>query len=317
MQNVRLGRTALNVSELCFGTMTFGAEADEAESSKLYAACRDAGVNFFDCADVYAGGDSERILGRLIAHERDEVTITTKCGFGQFRGAGRAAIRRSCEESLKRLNTDRIDIYFIHQWDNAAPVEETMRALEDLRTSGKIAHLAASNFAAWQVAKANGVSAREGWASFDVIQPMYNLLKRQAEVELLPMAQAEDIAVMPYGPAAGGLLSGKYAAGGVGRFSDRDDYRRRYGDDYFHETAARFTALAAEKGVHPMTMAVAWSAAHPAITTPIIGARTVEQLADQLAASDIDMNADLRAEITALSRTPPPATDRLDDVTPA
>ncbi|MGB0506547.1 MAG: aldo/keto reductase [Pikeienuella sp.] len=315
MQNIRFGRTALKVSELCFGTMTFGAETDEAESGKLYAACRDAGINFFDCADVYAGGDSERILGRLIAHERDDVIITTKCGFGQFKGAGRAVIRRSCEESLKRLNIDRIDIYYIHQWDAAAPIEETMRALEDLRASGKVAHLAVSNFAAWQIAKANGISAREGWATFEVMQPMYNLLKRQAEVELLPLAQAENIAVMPYGPAAGGLLSGKYASGGTGRFSTRNDYQRRYGDDYFHDAAARFTALAADKGIHPMTLAVAWSAAHPAITTPIIGARSMEQLPAQLAAADLDMTAELRAEITALSLTPPPATDRLDDVT--
>ncbi|MEO0361826.1 MAG: aldo/keto reductase, partial [Pseudomonadota bacterium] len=204
MKQVRLGRTGAEVSELCFGTMSFGGDADEAASAAIYAACRDAGIDFFDCADVYAGGVSEEILGRLVKGHRDEVFITSKCAMGRHKGTSRRAVRLSCEASLRRLAVERIDLYFVHRFDPATPLEETMRALEDLRASGKVAYLGCSNYAAWQIAKANGIAAREGWAGFDVIQPMYNLIKRQSEVEILPLAAAEDLAVISYGPGAGG-----------------------------------------------------------------------------------------------------------------
>ena len=313
MKSVRLGRTGASVSELCFGTMSFGGDADEATSGAIYARCRDAGIDFFDCADAYAGGKSEEILGRLIKGHRDEVFITSKCGMGQWKTATRRDIRRSCEASLKRLGVDRIDLYFIHRWDAATPVEETMRALEDLRAAGMIAHAGVSNYAAWQIAKANGIAAREGWAPFEVIQPMYNLIKRQSEVEILPMAAAEDMAVISYGPGAGGLLTGKYAKGAEGRFSVNTEYQKRYDDPYFHDTAVAFSEFAAAKGVHPMTLAVSWVMRNPAITCPIIGARSVEQLEASLAAADFEMDDALFEEMTAMSRTPPPATDRLED----
>lgn len=313
MNRIRLGRTAAQVSELCFGTMTFGNEADEAESGRIYAACRDAGVDFFDCADVYAGGDSELILGRLIADHRDEVFITSKVGMGALKGASRGVVRTACEASLRRLGVERIDLYFIHQWDTEAPIEETLRALEDLRASGKINYLGCSNFAAWQIAKANGIATREGLAPFEVLQPMYNLIKRQSEVEILPLALSEDLGVISYGPAAGGLLTNKYAAGGEGRFTARKDYQGRYDDAYFHETAASFAALAGELGVDPMTLSVAWAKRHPAISAPIIGARSVEQLKPSLAAADFEMDDALYDRVTALSKTPPPATDRLEE----
>lgn len=313
MKSVRLGRTGAQVSELCFGTMSFGGDADEATSGAIYAACRDAGINFFDCADVYAGGKSEEILGSLIKGHRDEVFITSKCAMGPLKGGSRRAVRLSCEASLKRLNVDRIDLFFMHRWDDATPIEETLRALEDLRAAGKVAHIGCSNYAAWQIAKANGIAAREGWAPFEVIQPMYNLIKRQSEVEILPLAASEDLAVISYGPGAGGLLTGKYAGGASGRFSVNKEYQKRYDEPYFHEVSAQFSALAASKGVHPMTLAVAWAKANPAITCPIIGARSVEQLAPSLAAADFEMTEALHAEITALSRTPAPATDRLEE----
>ena len=312
MKTVRLGRTGAPVSELCFGTMSFGGDADEATSGAIYAKCRDAGIDFFDCADVYAGGKSEEILGRLIKGHRDEVFITSKCGMGQWKGAARRDIRRSCEASLKRLGVERIDLYFTHRWDPATPIEETLRALEDLRREGKIAHLGCSNYAAWQIAKANGIAAREGWAGFEVIQPMYNLIKRQSEVEILPLAASEDLAVISYGPGAGGLLTGKYAKGAEGRFSVNAEYQKRYDDPYFHNAAVAYSEFAASKGVHPMTLAVAWVARNPAITCPIIGARSVEQLEASLAAADFEMDDALFEEMTAFSRTPPPATDRLE-----
>ncbi len=313
MKTVRLGRTGATVSELCFGTMSFGGDADEPTSGAIYAACRDAGITFFDCADAYAGGKSEEILGRLIKGHRDEVFITSKCAMGQHKGASRRSIRLSCEASLRRLDVDRIDLYFMHRWDPATPIEETMRALEDLRASGKVAHIGCSNYAAWQIAKANGIAAMQGWAPFEVIQPMYNLIKRQSEVEILPLAASEDLAVISYGPGAGGLLTGKYAGGATGRFSVNTEYQKRYDDAYFHEVSAKFAAFALDKGVHPMTLAVAWAKAHPAITCPIIGARSVAQLGASLAAASFEMTAALHAEMTALSRTPPPATDRLEE----
>ncbi|MEM7523662.1 MAG: aldo/keto reductase [Pseudomonadota bacterium] len=313
METVRLGRTGARVSELCFGTMSFGGDADEATSGAIYAACRDAGIDFFDCADVYAGGASEEILGRLIKGHRDEVYITSKCAMGRHKGASRRAIRLSCEASLKRLGVERIDLFFMHRWDATAPLEETMRALEDLRAAGMVGSLGCSNYAAWQIATANGISAREGWAGFDVIQPMYNLIKRQSEVEILPLAEAEDLGVISYGPAAGGLLTGKYRTGGEGRFSVNAEYQKRYDDDWFHDVAAAFAAFAAERKLDPMTLAVAWAKAHPAITCPIIGARSVEQLTASLAAAAFAMDEGLHAEVAALSRTPPPATDRLEE----
>ena len=196
MQYKLLGKTGVSVSTLCFGTMSFGGDADEPTSAALFNRCREAGINFFDCANGYAGGRSEEIFGRLIAPCRDEVVITSKVYFptGRIstpRGASRRHIRAAVEASLKRLNTDYLDIYFIHHFDDATPMEETLRALDDLVRAGKILYPAASNFAAWQVAKALGVSAKQGWARFECIQPMYNLTKRQAEVELLPMAQSE------------------------------------------------------------------------------------------------------------------------------
>jgi aryl-alcohol dehydrogenase-like predicted oxidoreductase len=314
MKQVRFGRTGASVSEFCFGTMSFGHEADESACGEIYAACRDAGINFFDSADVYAGGLSEEILGRLIKGHRDEVFITSKVGMGEIKGASRGAIRNACEASLTRLGVERIDLYFIHAWDENTPIQETLRALEDLRREGKIAYLGCSNFAAWQIAKANGVAAREGLASFEVVQPMYNLIKRQAEVEILPLARAEDLAVMSYGPGAGGYLTGKYAKGaGGGRFDQNEMYRKRYDDPYFAEVAEAFTAFAAEKGVHPMTLSVSWVRRNPAVTCPIIGARSTAQLAASLAGVEFEMSDELYAEMTALSRTPPPATDRLEE----
>jgi aryl-alcohol dehydrogenase-like predicted oxidoreductase len=323
MNTVFLGRTGLRVSALCFGTMTFGAEADEAASAALFAACRDAGVNFFDCADIYAGGRSEEILGRLIKDCRSQVVITSKVYFATGKdvnamGASRRHIMESVEASLKRLGTDRIDLYFIHRFDDRTPLEETLRAMDDLVRQGKVLYPAASNFAAWQTAKALGLSAREGYAPISCIQPMYSLVKRQAEVEILPMAQSEGLGVIPYSPLAGGLLSGKYGVGRQpesGRLTVHKISQTRYGDASNCEVAERFTEFARESGHHPAALAVAWVGSHPAVTAPIVGARTTDQLRISLGAADIVMSSELRAAISALSPAPPPATDRNEERT--
>jgi aryl-alcohol dehydrogenase-like predicted oxidoreductase len=315
-----LGRTGVRVSALCFGTMSFGGDADRDEAKRMFAACRDAGINFFDCADIYGKGRAEEILGELMAGERDRLVITSKC-FNALnddvnaRGGSRRHLRAAVEASLKRLNTDRLDVLFMHQWDPATPLEETLRGLEDLVRAGKVVYLGASNYAAWQIARGLGISERAGLTRFDVIQPMYNLVKRQAEVEILPLARAEGLAVITYGPLGGGLLTGKYRGGrepGLGRITSDKAYAQRYREDWVFDVARRFAEFAEAKGLHPASLAVAWVAAHPDVTAPIIGARNAEQLMPSLRALDIEMTTELRAEISALSHTPPPATDRLE-----
>jgi aryl-alcohol dehydrogenase-like predicted oxidoreductase len=220
------------------------------------------------------------------------------------------------EASLRRLGTDYLDLYFLHTFDPHTPIEETLRALDDLVRQGKILYPAVSNWTAWQTALALGISAREGLARFQCVQPMYNLVKRQAEVEILPLARAAQIGVVSYSPLGGGLLTGKYTAASkpeTGRLVDNEMYARRYGDSVYYEIAERFADHARERGIHPATLGVAWVMSHPAITAPIIGARNRQQLETSLAALDVDMTPEWRAEISALSVEPPPATDRSEE----
>lgn len=321
MEYVRLGRSGLKVSALAFGTMSFGGYADEQESARMFGACRDAGIDTFDCADVYNGGRSEEILGKLVAGTRDELVLTTKAYFPSGsgpndRGSGRRHLIRSVERSLERLGTDRIDLFFLHRFDEDTPLEETLRAVDDLVCAGKILYPAVSNFSAWETMKALGISRARAWAPAVALQPMYNLVKRQAEVEILPMAASEGLGVLPYSPLGGGLLTGKYAPGvrpKEGRLVTAAMYSTRYGHPSNYEIAAEFTALAAELGHSPASLAVAWVASHPAVTAPLLGARNVAQLKDALGAAKIDMTPELRARISALSPTPPPATDRNEE----
>jgi aryl-alcohol dehydrogenase-like predicted oxidoreductase len=300
------------------GTMTFGREADPAESKAMFNHCRDAGVNFFDCADVYSQGRAETILGELIADCRDELIVTSK--FGSSMGTGlndgggsRRHLAASLEASLRRLNTDHLDIYFLHRFDEQTPFEETLSALDDVVAQGKVRYIGCSNFAAWQIAKALGVSAVNGWSPFHCVQPMYNLVKRQAEVEILPLAESENLGVISYNPLGGGILSGKYGKdrqAEQGRLTGDDMYRKRYGAQWMYDAAMKFTHFAADNGYHPVGLAVAWAAHHPAITAPIMGARNVKQLQDSLQAADIEMSPELYNEICRLTPIPPPATDR-------
>jgi aryl-alcohol dehydrogenase-like predicted oxidoreductase len=317
------GHTGVKISELCFGTMSFGAEADEKTSAEMFAYCREKGINIFDCADLYARGRSEEILGRLIKDCREEVLITSKVYFPtgpdiNAMGANRRHIMYAVEGSLRRLGTDRIDVYFIHRFDDITPLEETLRALDDLVHQGKILYLGLSNFAAWQVEKAMGLAALHGWAPVACIQPMYNLVKRQAEVEILPMAQAEKLGVLAYSPLAAGLLSGKYGKNrkpASGRLVENKIYQTRYGEEWVYEVAEKFTEFARQHGYNPVSLAIAWVGSHPAVTAPIIGARNVEQLKDAIAAVEIEMTEELRKEISRLSPEPPPATDRSEEKT--
>ncbi len=315
-----LGKTGVQVSELCFGTMSFGGDADAETSEQMYRRCREAGINFFDCANGYAGGRSEELLGKFIANEREEVIITSKVYFPtsedpNARGASRRNIQLAVEKSLKRLNTDWIDVYFIHHFDEHTPIEETLRALDDLVRQGKILYPASSNFSAWQIMQALGISHYEQLSPFAVLQPMYNLVKRQAEVEILPLAQAQGLAVIPYSPLAGGLLTGKYAGETVpqeGRLLNNKMYKSRYGEEWMFSAAADFANFATSQGYSPAALAVAWVAQHPAVTAPIIGARNLAQLEDSLKSVEIEMTAELYEQVSGFSRRPAVATDRTE-----
>ncbi len=323
MEYQLLGRTGIKVSQLCFGTMSFGAEADQATSEAMFHRCREAGINFFDCADAYSKGRAEEILGNLLTGCRDEIVLITKVNEQtgkdiNSKGLSRRHIMKAVEKSLRRLKTDRIDIYFAHHFDSLADIELTLRAFDDLVRQGKVIYPAVSNWAAWQISKALGISAKESLARFECMQPMYNLAKRQAETELLPLAEAEQMGVIPYSPLGAGLLTGKYDAYSKskphsGRLVEREMYSKRYSLPHYYEIAERFADFAKKQNTHPATLAVAWVMSHPAVTAPIIGARNVHQLEASLAAVDFEMTSELREQISALSIQPPPATDRLEE----
>ncbi|MBN1525781.1 MAG: aldo/keto reductase [Spirochaetales bacterium] len=313
-----LGKTGVQVSELCFGTMTFGNQADEAESKRLFSAACDAGINFFDSANVYGRGIAETILGKCIQGRRNELVITTKV-YNKMsdqindRGSSRRHITAAIEASLKRLHTDYVDIYFLHGWDEHTALEETLSTLTTLMEKGKIIYYGISNFSAWQIEKAIRVAERNNLRPPSVIQPMYNLVKRQAEVEILPMALDENLGVISYSPLGGGLLTGKYlnsADTSRGRLDENDKYKRRFGLPRYRDAAEKFIEYAEKTRTSPISLAVAWVLAHPAVTAPIIGARSVEQLRPSLDAVKIDMTPELYEKLSSFSEAPPPATDR-------
>ncbi len=297
-------------SRLAFGTMQFGGHADEADSRAMFEACVAAGISHFDTAYVYNGGASETLLGSFLGDRRDSLIIATKAAYDG--GSGRENIVNSAQISRERLKLDTLDVLYLHRFDPETDMHETFEAFADLKAKGHIRHIGLSNFAAWQVVKAAGIAA-DFDLSVAVIQPMYNLVKRQAEVEILPMADDLNILVAPYSPLGGGLLTGKYAKGSAGRLTENDLYAVRYGQDVMHRAAEGLAELAAELDVHPATLAVAWAAAHPTAPSPIISARSVVQLQPSLNALDYTLTPEVYARIAALSPTPPPATDRLEE----
>lgn len=301
-------------ARFAFGTMQFGGRASETDSEAMFNACRAAGISHFDTAHVYTDGASERILGRLAAKERDKLLIATKAGFAE--GSTRANILTTFDESRKRLDMDVIDLLYLHRWDSETPLDETFDTLASLQSQGAIRYIGVSNFAAWQVMKAQCVAEGLG-TRIDVIQPMYNLVKRQAEVELLPMCASEDIMAVPYSPLGGGLLTGKYAQGGAGRLTEDKGYAARYSRPEMYATAQALTKLAQDMGTEPATLAVAWVAAHPARPAPILSARNAQQLAPSLQGMTFTLGTETHAKLSKLSATPPPATDRLEEVTNA
>ncbi|WP_293572648.1 aldo/keto reductase [Phaeobacter sp.] len=316
-------------SALAFGTMQFGGRADAQQSAQMFAACRAAGLTHFDTAWIYTDGHSEEILGQLIREERDSLLIATKVAYTG--GAGAANIRSQLDQSRARLGQDMVDILYLHRHDPETDLRETLACLAELRAAGQFRYLGLSNFAAWQVMKTILIGQE-----FDlrptILQPMYSLLKRQVEVEILPMCADQGLTVAPYSPLGGGLLTGKYASrplegGNRGRLDEDPRYRERYGQGWMMESATALAELAAELGVAPASLAVAWAAGYGAYgtqegagdggahVTPIISARSLEQLRPSLAALQIDLTPELYARMSALSPRPAPATDRLEEQT--
>lgn len=298
------------VSRLSFGTMQFGGTADATESRALYDVCRAAGITHFDTAVGYTDGTSEKLIGPMIAAEREDVFLATKVGYSG--GAGRANIMAHWDRSRAQTGLDSVDLLYMHRFDDNTELEETFSTLVEMQQAGTVRYIGVSNYAAWQVMKAQGVAKSLG-TRIDVIQPMYNLVKRQAEVELIPMALDQDIAIVPYSPLGGGLLTGKYSAGGTGRLRNDAMYQARYREESMHATAKGLADIASDIGVDPATVAVAWILRNPAGLAPILSARNVDQLAPSLKAKDFAMSDELYAQITALSPTPAPATDRLEE----
>jgi aryl-alcohol dehydrogenase-like predicted oxidoreductase len=307
-----LGRSGLLVSRLCLGTMTFGNKewgCDQAESSAIVNAFIEGGGNFIDTADAYVAGESEKMLGvALKSHKRDELVIATKCWFPQgsaitSRGLSRKHIVEACEASLKRLGMDYIDLYQFHGPDPYTPIEESLRAADDLISAGKIRYLGCSNFYGWQIARANGVAALKGYEPLVSAQHLYNLVRRDIEREVLPACEAEGLAMICWSPLAAGMLSGKY------RGQDKPDLKSRIGIQaaitlprYWFDDALKMidatVSVADRLGKTPSQVALSWLFGDHRVTAAIIGARNAAQVKENLAAGDFDLSPETRQELT-------------------
>ena len=315
MQRTQLGHTGLSVSRLCLGTMTFGLQCDEPESRAIMDRAAEGGIDFFDSADVYplggganTVGRTEEIVGNWLVGKRHDYIVATKCVGRTGRkvwdqGMSRKHILDAIDASLKRLQTDYVDLYQLHSYDPTTPIDEALEALDTVVRSGKARYVGFSNWPAYKVALAVGRAELKGWAGVTSLQPRYNLLFRTFERDLLPLAREQGIGVIPYNPLAGGLLTGKHQQGPapegtrftLGTAGAR--YQERYWHDAEFETVEQLKGVAAEAGMSMATMAVSWVLANPVITAPIVGASKPEQLADSLAAADKPMPADLKARL--------------------
>jgi aryl-alcohol dehydrogenase-like predicted oxidoreductase len=311
MDVVRLGKSGLKVSRVCLGTMTFGREADEETSFGIMDRYLELGGNFVDTADGYSNGGAEEVVGRWMKQRgtRERVVLATKgyatLGSGPNDGGlSRIHLQRALEESLKRLQTDVIDLYQIHRWDPNCPIEETLEALTDMVRQGKVRYIGASNLTAWQLGKCLHIADRHLWSKFICYQPCYNALSRGIETEMLPLCNEEGIGVIVYNPLAGGMLTGKYRRGkplpGDARLAENQAYYDRYFTEEAVDIVERFLEAAHERGVTPARLALAWVLGEPRVTCPIVGARNLEQFNDTLGGLQIGLTPAEREGIPAI-----------------
>ena len=323
MEYRQLGRSGLKVSVLTMGTMTFGGSGAFAnvgttgvqEARAQIDRCLDAGVNLIDTADVYSDGRSEEIVGEVLKGRRDEVLLATKVRFPMGTGPNDAGLSRhhlvsGCEASLRRLGTDYVDLYQLHEWDGLTPLEETLAALDTLITAGKVRYVGASNFSAWHVMKALGISERAGLPRMISQQIYYSLQAREAEQELVPLAIDQGLGILVWSPLAGGLLSGKYRRGQPAPAGSRhlSDWNEPpvYDEDRLYDIVDVLLEIAKEREVPAAQVALAYTLGRPGITSLVIGARTQEQLAQNLAAADLVLDDSERDRLDRVSRPPLP-----------
>lgn len=316
-----LGRSGLRVSPLALGAMTFGSDwawtADKAESRRLFDAYLDRGGNFVDTASMYTGGESERLLGGFVADRRDRVVLATKYSMSldptdpNAGGNNLKTLRRSVDRSLRSLGTDYIDLLYLHAWDGTTPVEEVMRGLDDLVRAGKVLYVAMSDIPAWQVSRMQTLADLRGWAPLVALQIEYNLIERTVERDLIPMAREMGLGVIPWSPLASGVLTGKYSRtdleeemeGSVDVGAGRKNLAINNGS--LHERGLAIAdvvrEVADETGHSPAQVALAWTLLNPAVTSTIIGARTLDQLEDNLGALEVELSGDQHARLDAIS----------------
>ncbi|MDE0396759.1 MAG: aldo/keto reductase [Candidatus Poribacteria bacterium] len=313
MEYRTLGRAGVKVSRLCLGTMMFGGPTTERDSIRIIHKALDAGINFMDTANVYNDGESERIIGKAVRENREKWVIATKVhgSMGEdvnAAGSHRFNIMSAVEASLKRLNTDHIDVYYLHRWDASTRIVESLRALDDCVRQGKVRYIACSNFEAWRVCEALWTSEKYGLEEFVCVQPLYNIVNRDPEVELLPFCEKYGVGVVPYSPLARGVLSGKYLTGEAppkGSRAARKDRRILQTElrEESYEVAQQLKPLADAHGKTLTQFSLAWVLANPTITSLIIGPRTMEQLEDNLGCLDCRVT---EADEAAIDQMVPP-----------
>jgi aryl-alcohol dehydrogenase-like predicted oxidoreductase len=313
MEYRRMGRSGLLVSEICLGTMTFGHGADEAEAARLTGTALDAGVNFFDTADAYNAGVAETMLGRALGVRRREAVIASKffnpTGPGpNDSGMSRRHIMQAVEDSLTRLGTDHLDIYYVHHVDHETPLQEMLRAVDDLIRQGKVLYAACSNYEAWRLMEALWLSDSHGWARFECYQPQYSLVVRDIEEELVPACTLKGLGVVVWSPLAGGFLAGRYRPGEARAAGSRSEEGWAFPQRYFAASAdatlACLLEVAAQLGRSPAQVALRWVLDQGFITSAIVGARHAGQLADSLGAAGWRLPEEARARLDAVSTLP-------------
>lgn len=310
MQYRNLGRTGVKVSPVCLGTMMFGGQTSQPDSISIIHKALEAGINFIDTADIYNAGESEVVVGRSIADRRDRVVLATKgrqpMGQGpNDQGGSRLVMMRALENSLRRLDTDYIDLYYLHTPDYDTPIEETLRAMDDMVRSGKVRYIACSNFRGWRLCEALWTSRQYNLNRFVCVQPLYNIVNRDIEVELLPLCKEHSIGVVSYSPLARGILTGKYKPGQPfpeGSRAARDDVRMKQAElrEASFEVAQQITGHCQQKGVAPTQFALAWVIANPILTSVIVGPRTMQQYDDNIGCLDVEITHQDEAFVNSL-----------------
>ncbi|GGA37790.1 aldo/keto reductase [Paenibacillus physcomitrellae] len=309
MKYKQLGASGLQVSALGLGTNAFGKRADQETSVNIIHQALDSGINFVDTANIYAGTASESIIGEALAGRRQEVVLATKAGLVRNEGpngsgSSRFHLQQELEQSLRRLKTDYIDLYQIHAFDPNTPLEETLRTLDDMISSGKVRYIGASNYAAWELMKALGVSERKGFVPYVSVQTSYSLADRTPEQELVPLCLDQGVGIIPYFPLAGGILTGKYTAPSdtpAGSRAQTDPSFQRFLDEKTIELGRQVARLAGELGCSPSALSIAWLMGRPAVSTVIVGATRTGQLEDNLTSVELDLSDEVRKQLDELS----------------